>query len=439
MQISLLETLRQADTYSLLFPDRESGLVITWLYDKIKQGIFPEGIFRETDIHNAFRELFPGERYPVEYRTNRISQLTEYFLRYDSQRRIYTLKGYAIEFCERAHAVLQKNLALTDVEKLCQSLRENLEACPDDTTLKDWLNIRFPNDKSQLTAQLDYLERQIVQVVNDLRQQIVRRDIAMQQVLEQVIEQLNLLKRQSRELSKAFTEVERMQVLLNEHINRTTDNQFRTSIFDALQIFDNLQRDLGVIDSRIDHVHPRVRQLFHLFTKQLFASKIEFFLHHLLQNSRRVSDNSGRSILALPADVPQFLLHNEVQDFTIVEQRNPFPAKPIPLLVVPEDPERRRLAFAPLQARLDQQQIVMDWFKEFEQLTSEQFVTPFAPFFFRVLQSEANGFTIAVRVAHQVLRHFSRLTDYRLQIDSTPYQNSQNLQITICQMTIYKN
>ncbi len=439
MQIGFYEALSQSGTYELLFPDRSSGLVIAWLYQKMEDGHFPDRSFREKDIHDAFKRLFPSERYPKEFRTDSISRLSEYFLRYDNKSRLYTFKGYALEFCERAYDIIKRNWELTDIEKLCHNLREKLEGCQKDDDLNYWLDTDFPAYKGDLTGQLDFLERQILQVVSELRLQISARETAMQQVLERVIDQLEDLKRQSRELSKAFSELNIMRTLLNEFLNKTDDSALALKILEVIRTINDLYRDLSVVDSRIDRVQPRVKQLFFLFTKPLIASKIEFFLQHLLQNSHLKRDNTGKRKLSLPEEMPSFVLHEEIANFTIVEKRNPFPQKPAPMPIAVEDPKLREAAFAPLLARIYDQKVVSELFMDFKQLADQQRVTHFAPFFFRVLNAKEYGFKIAVWLAYKVLLHFSKLPNYSVQIDQVPIANPTNPQITICQMTIYKN
>ena len=45
--LNFFDQLKIDNTYELFFPKKEQGLVIIWLYEKIKNKTFPNGIFKE--------------------------------------------------------------------------------------------------------------------------------------------------------------------------------------------------------------------------------------------------------------------------------------------------------------------------------------------------------------------------------------------------------
>ena len=53
--LNFFDQLKIDNTYELFFPKKEQGLVIIWLYEKIKNKTFPNGIFKEADIQQALR------------------------------------------------------------------------------------------------------------------------------------------------------------------------------------------------------------------------------------------------------------------------------------------------------------------------------------------------------------------------------------------------
>ena len=57
--------------YELLFPEKKKGLAVIWLYERIKNGEFKHGIFKEKDIHHAFEavSLIKGEPVRLQWVT----------------------------------------------------------------------------------------------------------------------------------------------------------------------------------------------------------------------------------------------------------------------------------------------------------------------------------------------------------------------------------
>lgn len=101
-----LTEISKENTYSLLFPEAKAGLAIVWLYEQMQKGIFPQDSFKEKDIHEALRTVNPAiendkSRHPREHYNALISNLLEYFLRYDEERQEYSFKQYAYIFCQQ--------------------------------------------------------------------------------------------------------------------------------------------------------------------------------------------------------------------------------------------------------------------------------------------------------------------------------------------------
>ena len=86
--LNFFDQLKIDNTYELFFPKKEQGLVIIWLYEKIKNKTFPNGIFKEADIQQAFQEISllsreKIERNPWDHYNSHIMALQEFFLIYN--------------------------------------------------------------------------------------------------------------------------------------------------------------------------------------------------------------------------------------------------------------------------------------------------------------------------------------------------------------------
>lgn len=62
---SLFEQLKIEKVYELLFPEKKKGLAVIWLYERVKNGEFEHGIFKEKDIHHAFEAVSLIKREPI--------------------------------------------------------------------------------------------------------------------------------------------------------------------------------------------------------------------------------------------------------------------------------------------------------------------------------------------------------------------------------------
>ena len=156
---NFVKTLNEDRTYGLLFPEREVGLAIVLIYEKIEEGFFENGKFSEKDLHEAFEKIYiTKERYPKEVYSGHIMNLQEYFLDYDQQVQKYYFKDYAYKFCKHAKETLKGAFNPTRIQKICNRLTSSLKDTDD---LKFWLEDEFKKYEPDLREQIDFLDRQI--------------------------------------------------------------------------------------------------------------------------------------------------------------------------------------------------------------------------------------------------------------------------------------
>ncbi|EKT3958319.1 hypothetical protein NTJ28_002328, partial [Flavobacterium psychrophilum] len=55
---NFIKILNEEKTYKLLFPEREIGLAIVLIYEKINDGVFEDEKFTENDLHEAFEYVY---------------------------------------------------------------------------------------------------------------------------------------------------------------------------------------------------------------------------------------------------------------------------------------------------------------------------------------------------------------------------------------------
>lgn len=426
-------------TYKLLYPDPRLGMVVMWLYDKYLSGAFPNKTFKEDTINLAFRELFGHNRQQWQDYADNISDLNEFFLRYDDQLQVYSLKNYAIEFCQRAYDVLLKTFNPTQIEQICAKLRRDLEEAQTPELYQFWFENNLPAFQPQLKAQIDFLERQIQESVDELRKYAHRSDTSIQQALEQVVKRLNEIREQNRELTAAFHEIDRVKIHLDELQSSNQWPSLQEQIDNAFVFFAEMLRDLRIVDRRIDRIQPKLRQLFGTLNQPLFNGRVERFLRHLLVNSDFSRDAAGRRQLQLPQNVPSLLVHTNTPSFPIIERRE-FPEKRFARTSQStEKVEERRKAFATSAGRIRQQSVVESWVTRFEQKVRQEGEAEFSSFFQKILLEEDNDADLAVRVAYRVYRLFTNDPRYLLTVNNKTRVEYETLfPLTSWQMTVQK-
>ncbi len=123
--------IKKDKNYQLLYPDKKVGLAIIWLYQRILDDTFPSKTFKESDIHEALDKVNPtstkeDHRRPTDHYNIIVSELQEYFIRYDQEREVYLFKEYGNEFCKQALNTLRSNFDPTQNEKICIDPKEDI-------------------------------------------------------------------------------------------------------------------------------------------------------------------------------------------------------------------------------------------------------------------------------------------------------------------------
>lgn len=441
-EFDFLGTLRRNNlqTYKLLYPGPYAGLVVMWLYDKYLSGSFPNKTFKEDTINQAFRELFGHNRQQWEDYADSISDLNEFFLRYDEQLQVYSLKNYALEFCQRAYEVLLNTFNPTKIEQICAKLRRDLEDAQALEQYEFWFADNLPAFQPQLKGQIDFLERQIQESVDELRKHAHRGDTSIQQALEKVVERLNEIRNQNKELTAAFHEIDRIKLYLDELQTANQWPSLQEPIDNAFIFFAEMLRDLRIVDRRIDRIQPKLRQLFGTLNQPLFNGRVERFLRYLLVESQIVRDNSdsGRRQLQLPADVPQLIVHTNTPSLPIIERKEFPPSRTTRPVRSSENQDERRKAFTASAERIQQQSAIERWIIRFEQLVQRKGKVEFAHFFQIILNEEQNDVDLAVRVAYGVFRRFTNNSRYELIVDPTLVKFQTQRPLSSWQMTVRK-
>ncbi len=430
---NLLHEVGKGGTYQLLFPQPQAGLAILELYQKVKGGIFPHGRFREGDIYAALEnsKLIINEevydRLPQNWFNNIISDLQVYFLRYDTEEQLYTLKDYAELFCRHAEETLLANFNPTQIEIICNDLRQKLEFCDDEKQVDDWINTFFYAFKPVMKNQVDRLERQIDQSVKEIRATTQLQNTSIIDILKAIDEKLDTIRSQNNELRSAFREMKTINNVLEEKLHSVTNTSIADHISDVRRFFPEIKYTLNLIDNRLDRIQPKLRQFFGTLNKPSFNIKVEKFFKFLLAKSTLEHNKS----VALPATIPTFRFHVDKPSFTIIERRvDLFPAKPKPRESHIENSVEKEKGIAVAKRHLTMYNKVGQYI---DQILNEAKIieTRFSPWFFDIVSKEAGDLEMATNVAYGLIRRAQLDSKIKLEItqERISHPNHQNLSL----------
>lgn len=441
-EFNFLSEIRKENTYGLLYPEQKIGLAIILLYDKIVHKAFANNAFKEKDIHEALDEVNPkaeksDSRHPKEHYNTVISDLQEYFLRYDDENQLYTFKEYAYEFCKKSHEILRANFDPTRIEKICSDLRSKLEQTQTADSIIDWFTISFDTFKPDLKQQIDFLDRQIDYSVADLRLRTNLSDSGIIELLKEVDTRLDEIRKQNKELRAAFREIEIIKNHLETLAMQDSDREVGDKIYDALLFFKEMKYLLGLVDTRLDRIQPKIKQLFSTLNKPLFNTRIEKFLRLLLDRSKIEALGVKKQII-FPNNIPPFSFRKDFSpSFTIFERKKDlFPPQRKKRPTYSENDDIKQQAFELSGKKILQHDEISSWIEKIELNIKKMGETPFTPFFFQIVKEKNGDFDLAVHVAYRVIREFSKNPERKIKIENymvarKPYNN-----IALWEMTI---
>ncbi len=442
-QFDFFKEINKENHYHLLFPKREVGLAIAWLYQKIRDGALPDGTFKEMDIHEALDRMHPGAKNPehrrqVENYNIIVSDLQNYFIRYDEERQVYFFKEYGNEFCKQALNTLKANFDPTRIETICSKLKKDLEACKTEEGIRSWLDINFNAFKPDLKQQIDYLERQIDQSVQEIRKsQIKKNNVSVLETLREINERFDKIRKQNIELNAAFRELDQVKQLLEKNAIDIDDKDLGDQIFLAQQFVQEMKRLLGMVDQRLDRIQPKVKQLFANLNKPLFNTRVEKFLAHLLEYSK-VETVGSKKVLKLPMHIPQWDFYRQKPRFSIVERRKDlFPSIAKKKHTYVENTERKRKVYERSRKRFRQQNKVDLWLNQIKKDVQQKQEVSFSPYFFKAFNENDQNLELAVDFAYRVLQEH-RLYGWQLHFAPSMIKDQEEGHLSIGKMLIQK-
>lgn len=434
-----IKILNEDKTYKLLFPEREIGLAIVLIYEKIVDGIFEDNKFTETDLHEAFEKIYKTNvRYPREVYSSHIMDLQEYFLDYNPETQKYFFKDYAYKFCEHAKETLIGAFNPTRIQEICTFLSKSLLDSEDSTDkLKFWLKETYKKFEPDLREQIDFLDRQITASIEVLKKGT---DFANQNFLDILIltnDNLNNAQKHVTELRSAYSETKTIRGLLEQKQNR--DNEVNELISDVYSFIKYINDRLSSIDRKLDRIQPKIRQLFSTLSKPLLSSKIEKFIHFILYKSSLETINGNKSIV-FPNNISLPQIHIPTPQFTIIDKdRELFPSKPKERKQYTQNEKVVNENIQKTKDKINEIDTIRKWEKYILSEIDLKGSIKLSEVFFKIID-ETKSNPIAVNVIFNILKYvYINYDKYQLEIDKELETNSEHKNIALWKMKIVKS
>ena len=429
---NFLKEVQKSTNIIALFPERETFRAILWLYAKIENNTFPKGQFREQDILTAFTETSPQEspRIQQDRLNSVIGNLQEYYLRYDDDEQIYTLRDYAKNLCQEVEKALKGNFNPTHIEIICTELKAKLLACKDERSLTNWLELNFKAFEPNMNSQVDNLDRKINTAVVEIRESAQLQQGNALDILKKIDTQLEGIRQYNNELRIAFSAMKEINTELDIRMMEAgRDNLLLLDLLkDAREFFPGVRYRLDLIDKRLDRLHPRLRQFFGALNKPLFNTNVERFLHYVLKHSS-IETGIKKRIL-LPDNVPPCRAFRKKSHFIMVERREDlFPAMARKVKTTEQTPEEKRASYELLGRKVAQQDKITQWVIKIAQDCRDKGTVDFAPYFFEMIQEEKGDMELATKVTNRLLKIAAQEDDYTIYINNEIYIKQNNISI----------
>lgn len=436
LEFSFVKEINEPQTYNLLFPKREVGLAIVLLYEKVIDGTFVEQKFTEKDIHKAFATINkPSERYQWEDFSENIGQLQEYFLDYNQESQKYFFKDYAYKFCEHAKTTLKGAFDPTRIKRICSNLTKSLKAIDSEENLKYWLQDEYKRFEPDLREQIDFLEKQILNSVEQLKSDANFSGKKFIDVLKSVEANLDNAQEQSKELRSAYTETKTIRAILEE--KEIEDNEVNILISEVHCFIKYINERLTSIDRKLERIQPKIRQLFSTLNKPQFNSKIQKFTRYLLDKSSIKYQNTQK-IIEFPIGILTPVIHMDTPDFTVVEKdRDFFPSKPKKRKSYTQNIELVKKNKQRLLERIEQQDKILKWEALIMSEIDLRKGIDLSKMFFKILEEEIDS-QIAVSAIYKVIKRTYKRKDLKLEIEKSKEINSDLQNISLWKMKIIK-
>ncbi len=427
------------DNYNKLIPNQIDGLIVLSIYEKYKESKFTEDNINAI-INKVYSDAGKGSKTNSFERNNKtILRLQESFLWRDANSRTYTFKKYGLDFCENVQKRLVENYNPAKIKRWFDELYASLNSSiQEGGDFNNWITDHFNLRKPELAMQIEILDHQVNKSVHDFKKNIKSKTADVLQILEQIEFGLDLIKKQSSELSSAFSISYDIDDTLTSILEKGDVAGYIDNIKKVQEFHDNSRNHLEQVSSRIDKIKPQIREFIYNFNRGHFDRKTDEFIQFLLKKST-TNRIGGTKIIEFPDDIPHYTFVEEqiVPKLTVIPIKEFTPKLPTPVSKRKINRENKLKLVEKTQKWKAEKDRITYWTKfAFAEVEEKSFLN-FSSLFFKILTQD--GFTVAVKTTHKVLRTASKKSQqFRIEVLKEPFETKIASKIKIWQVIIQK-
>lgn len=425
--------------YEKLIPDKNDGLILISLYGK-----YNDKDFTEENIISVINKVFKdqgADTSRTEYNRNNtiILRLQESFLWRNHGRRTYQFKKYGLEFCQNIEKRLIDKYNPAKIKRFFNDLHQTLVKCfEENSNFNEWIEDHFDVRMPELALQIEILDQQVNESVSDFKVGFKAGEGNIIHVLQEIETRLEIIKEQSSELKNAFQISYDIDELLTTLLETHQDYNYLDNIHRVQGFHESCRSQLEQVSKRIEKIKPRIREFIYDFNKQDFDRKTNKFIAYLLEKSQ-VRRESGSKKICLPPTIGELRTRsmNDSSIFTVVPIRNISRKEAITITQRVVDPVRSQKLMGKILAWKKEKELIKSWTAKVFYEIEEKKEVYFTPIFFNIVDTD--GFAVAVKTSHNVLRTCARLKQtYRVIITGQQAGVPHHKNISIWQMTFQK-
>ncbi len=431
IEFNFFTEISEGKTYNQLFPKREVGLAVIYLYENIISDDLYNRQFTEREIHQAFKDVFNHNlREQTEDYSQYIYELQEYFLDYNQEIQKYIFKDYAYKFCEHAKNTLKGAFNPTKIKTLCSDIIELLKTADD---VQMWFENHFVSFKPKLGEQIDFLEKQIAKSIAQIKKDTDFSEKSFIDILKSVEKSLDKARKQNRELRSAYEHTKKIRTLIDQREDLSTIDL----VSDVNSFISYTNSRLNTIDKKLERIQPRIRQLFNTLNRPRFNSKIQKFTRYLLDKSELISAKQGKEIV-FPNNLKSIQIYMDTPNFTILRKDvDLFPSKPRKINSYKENKEVVNKNKQKIKKRLFQQKKIIDWENYILSKIDLGQQVILSEIFFEIMIQE-NDIEIAMNVYFNVIRKLRKNTKISIHLDNKLEENNHFKNVTLWKTEVQK-
>ena len=427
MQTNDFNFYREAkNNYKHIVPAKEDGLILFLLYEKAENGFFENNEFSEQEIIKAIEQVYldikgdASKRNEYERNNDTILRLQEFFLWRDDKKKMYSFKSYGLDFCKNIKEQLLQYYSPTEIKSIFDSLVNELKNSFDiENGFLLWIRLHFNTRSTELSRQIEILDQQVGDAVKTFRSRIKSADKDAILIINDALESLESIKRNSDEFRSAFQgtyEIEELILQLQE-----ADSISEEAIKKIRVVRDFIRRirtHLELVSEKIDQIQPRIREFIHDFNQKDFDRKTELFIQFLFKNIS-IGNDGNRKALVYPSSIPMIHYKENIPIFSIIIKKDIGIIRPFDLPLRQINKEKRNSSFLSAKNKQLIRQRVTFWLTTIQDQLNKENSIYFTPYFYKILSTEPlHQLTIAVKVTHKVVIKYSQSKLHDVEIEN---------------------